>query len=80
MQPVVCFALLLAGSLSAQSPDLSLWVTLGDSDQLVEVDPLSYRELRRITVDPRPHGLAISSDGSKVYLASDRTGIHRRER
>jgi DNA-binding beta-propeller fold protein YncE len=74
MQLVVFFALLLAGSLSAQSPDLSLWVTLGDSDQLVEVDPLSYRELRRITVDPHPHGLAILSDGSKVYLASDRTG------
>jgi DNA-binding beta-propeller fold protein YncE len=49
-------------------------VTLGDSDQLVEVDPYSYREIRRITVDPKPHGLAISADGSKVYLASDRTG------
>lgn len=66
--------LLIATSLPAQSNDFSLWVTLGDSDQLVEVDPYTYRELRRITVDPRPHGLAISADGSKVYLASDQTG------
>ena len=53
----------------------SLWVTLGDSDQLVEMDPYSFRELRRIKVDPHPHGLAISPDGSKVYTASDKTGI-----
>ena len=66
--------LLIAAALPAQTRDLSLWVTLGDSDQLVEVDPYTYRELRRITVDPKPHGLAISADGSKVYLASDKTG------
>jgi DNA-binding beta-propeller fold protein YncE len=66
--------LVFAGSLSAQGSDITLWVTLGDSDQLVEVDPIGYREIRRIKVDPKPHGLAISADGSKVYLASDRTG------
>ncbi len=66
--------LLIATALPAQTSDISLWVTLGDSDQLVEVDPYSYRELRRIKVDPRPHGLAISADGSKVYIASDKTG------
>ena len=66
--------LFLATALSAQTGDLSLWVTLGDSDQLVEMDPYSYRELRRIKVDPRPHGLAISTDGSRVYIASDKTG------
>ena len=60
--------------LHAQTSDITLWVTLGDSDQLVEVDPYSYRELRRIKVDPRPHGLAVSADGSTVYLASDKTG------
>src|SRR5688572_32887102 len=66
--------LLVAAGLPAQSRDISLWVTLGDSDQLVEMDPYTYRELRRITVDPKPHGLAISADGSTVYLASDKTG------
>ena len=66
--------LFLAGALSAQTPQVTLWVTLGDSDQLVEVDPYSYREIRRIKVDPKPHGLAISADGSTVYLASDKTG------
>lgn len=66
--------LLVATSLPAQSRDISLWVTLGDSDQLVEVDPYTYRELRRIKVDPKPHGLAVSADGSTVYLASDKTG------
>jgi DNA-binding beta-propeller fold protein YncE len=66
--------LLAATGLPAQTRDISLWVTLGDSDQLVEVDPYSYRELRRIRVDPKPHGLAISADGSTVYLASDKTG------
>ena len=66
--------LCIATAVAAQAPDVTLWVTLGDSDQLVEVDPVSYRELRRIKVDPKPHGLAIAPDGSKVYLASDRTG------
>jgi DNA-binding beta-propeller fold protein YncE len=51
-----------------------LWVTLGESDQLVEVDPVRFEVVRRIKTDPRPHGLAASPDGSKVYLASDRTG------
>ncbi len=62
------------GELRAQKRDVTLWVTLGDSDQLVEVDPYAFRELRRIKVDKRPHGLAASPDGSKVYLASDQTG------
>lgn len=67
-------ALLVATALPAQTPAVSLWVTLGDSDQLVELDPYSYREIRRITVDPHPHGLAISEDGSRLYVASDKTG------
>jgi YVTN family beta-propeller protein len=54
--------------------EVTLWVTLGDSDQLVEVDPYAYKEVRRITVDPKVHGLAISADGSRIYVASDRTG------
>lgn len=77
MRPTLLAALawtLAAPILEAQSQDLTLWVTLGDSDQLVEVDPVSYREIRRIKVDPKPHGLAISADGSRVYLASDKTG------
>ncbi len=64
----------LAQTLGAQNRTHSLWVTLGDADQLVEVDPVTFKEIRRIKVDQRPHGLAISADGSKVYLASDKTG------
>jgi DNA-binding beta-propeller fold protein YncE len=59
---------------AAQSTAVTLWVTLGDVDQLVEVDPFTFKEVRRITVDAKPHGLAASADGSKIYLASDRTG------
>ena len=59
----------------AQSPTYTLWVTLGDSDQLVEVDPYTFREIRRIKVDEKVHGLAISADGSKVYVCSDKTGM-----
>lgn len=59
---------------AAQAPEVTLWVTLGDSDQLVEVNAFTFKEIRRITVDPKPHGLAASADGSKIYLASDRTG------
>jgi YVTN family beta-propeller protein len=59
---------------SASSRDSTLWITLGDSDQLVEADPYTFKEIRRITVDPKVHGLAISKDGSKIYIASDRTG------
>jgi YVTN family beta-propeller protein len=66
------WAFTLAGF--AQPPDVTLWVTLGDSDQLVEVDAYSFKEIRRITTDPRPHGLAASADGSKIYIGSDRTG------
>ena len=59
---------------TAQQRDVTLWVTLGDIDQLVEVDAFTFKEIRRITVDPKPHGLSASADGSKIYLASDRTG------
>jgi DNA-binding beta-propeller fold protein YncE len=68
-------ALCLAQSTAAQAPTHSLWVTLGDSDQLVEVDPYSFSVIRRIKVDRGVHGLAISEDGSKVYVASDKTGM-----
>jgi len=40
----------------------------------VEMDPWTFTEIRRIKVDPHPHGLAISPDGSKIYVASDKTG------
>jgi YVTN family beta-propeller protein len=70
-------AALIGGSpaVSSQSaPTDTLWITLGDSDQLVEADPYTFKEIRRIKVDPKLHGLGFSPDGSKVYLASDRTG------
>jgi YVTN family beta-propeller protein len=63
-----------AGAQSGSARNATLWVTLGDSDQLVEVDAYTFTEVRRITTDPRPHGLAASSDGSKIYVGSDRTG------
>ena len=53
---------------------VTLWVTLGDSDELVEVDAFDFSVIRRIKTDPHPHGLAASADGSKVYLGSDKTG------
>ena len=68
-------ACLLASAAGAQTPQHTLWVTLGDSDQLVEVDPNTFREIRRITVDRGVHGLAVSADGSKVYVNSDKTGM-----
>jgi YVTN family beta-propeller protein len=58
----------------AGARDAILWVTLGDSDQLIEVDPYTFKEVRRITTDPKPHGLAASADGAHIYVASDRTG------
>lgn len=64
----------VAGPVAAQSPEVTLWVTLGDSDELVEMDAYTFSEIRRIKTDPKPHGLAVSPDGSRVYLASDRTG------
>ena len=73
-RPFALAAVFLTGSLPTQSSDYSLWVTLGDSNQLVEMDPYTFREIRRITVDERPHGLTVSADGSRVYLASDKTG------
>jgi YVTN family beta-propeller protein len=52
----------------------TLWVTLGDIDEIVEVDPVTFKEIRHIKTDPKPHGLATSPDGSKIYIASDKTG------
>lgn len=71
----ILLVLFLSVSLSpaAQRQD-TLWITLGDSDQLVEADPYTFKEIRRIKTDPKVHGLQISADGSKVYVASDRTG------
>jgi large repetitive protein len=60
--------------LPAQPRKPTLWVTLGDSDQLVEVDAYSFHEIRRIKVDQKVHGLAVSADGSKLYITSDKTG------
>lgn len=72
--PGVLLRLVVLTGLGPAQQDVTLWITLGDADQLVEVDPYTFQEIRRITVDPKPHGLAISDDGSPVYLASDRTG------
>jgi YVTN family beta-propeller protein len=69
---VIC-ALSSASGAGAQG-EYTLWITLGDSDQLVEVDPYTFVEIRRVTTDPKLHGLAISGDGSTIYVASDRTG------
>lgn len=75
MLRITLSALVLVSTvLAAQGRDVTLWVTLGDSDQLVEVDAYTFKEVRRITTDPRPHGLAASPDGSKIYIGSDRTG------
>jgi YVTN family beta-propeller protein len=77
MRTYLCAAALVAASavlIAGQRQDVTLWVTLGDSDQLVEVDAYAFKEMRRITTDPRPHGLAASADGSKIYIGSDRTG------
>jgi YVTN family beta-propeller protein len=68
-----CLALSIS-SASARQVESTLWITLGDIDQLVEADPYTFKEIRRITTDPRLHGLAISPDGSKIYVASDKTG------
>jgi YVTN family beta-propeller protein len=54
--------------------DVTLWITLGDIDEIVEADAYTFKEIRHIKTDPKPHGLAVSPDGSKIYLASDKTG------
>jgi YVTN family beta-propeller protein len=58
----------------SQARDATLWVTLGESEFLVEVDPYTFIESRRIKVDPKPHGLVASADGTKLYITSDKTG------
>jgi YVTN family beta-propeller protein len=74
---VCCFAAVSnAPTFVAQDvrQDVTLWISLGDSDELVEADAYAFREIRRIKTDPRLHGLAASPDGSRIYVASDRTG------
>jgi YVTN family beta-propeller protein len=75
LRTLLLLGLLLPASTRADQQDgLVLWVTLGESDELVEVDPFTFAVGRRIKVDVKPHGLAASADGSRIYLASDRTG------
>src|SRR5262245_60066334 len=71
----LCLLATIPPTLHAQAAEYSLWITLGDSDQLVEVDPVTFNVIRRIKVDRGVHGLAVSADGSKVYVASDKTGM-----
>jgi DNA-binding beta-propeller fold protein YncE len=70
---VLC--LVLGSELQAQATQYSLWVTLGESDQLVEVNATTFEVIRRIKVDRGVHGLAPTADGTKIYVASDRTGM-----
>ena len=58
---VVTLVLASLSGVAAQDRAFTLWVTLGDSDQLVEVDAYSFKEIRRITTDPKPHGLATTN-------------------
>ena|ERR1043166_5115868 len=73
MQLPVFFALLLAGSLSAQSPDLSLWVTLGDSDDindLIRIVRLAdMREVAQIRTGHFPHWFAMRPDGRVLFVS-----------
>ena len=82
---VVCVVgLTLAANLGAQTGrqttpaaaanTSTLWITLGESDEIVEVDAYTFKETRRIKTDPKPHGMVASPDGSKIYIVSDRTG------
>lgn len=67
--------LALPRATNAQVRDATLWVTLGESDQLVEVDAYRFAEVRRIKVDPKPHGLVVTADGATIYITSDKTGM-----
>ena len=55
LKRLVALGLVACGVLSTpargQDAAYSLWVTLGDSDQLVEVDPVTFNVIRRIKVD-----------------------------
>jgi YVTN family beta-propeller protein len=70
----VVAALLLGVPSPVRADDVSLWVTLGDSDSLVEIDANTFKELRRIKVGARPHGLAASPDGSRLYVTCEVDG------
>jgi YVTN family beta-propeller protein len=73
-RPALLALALSASLLSAQARDATLWVTLGETDKIVEVDPYTYIESRRITVDRGVHGLVVSKDGGTLYITSDKTG------
>ncbi len=69
--------LLLPGLVAAareEADETTLYVTLGESDQLALVDPWNFKVKRTIKIDPRPHGLNASPDGEKIYLTSEVTG------
>jgi DNA-binding beta-propeller fold protein YncE len=76
MRRALSLAILVGGlwTGSAGASDLVLWVPMGDGDELFEVDAMTFEVGRRFKIDPRPHGLAVSADGSRLYLASDKTG------
>ena len=78
MSIAVVILLLAPWLLASQRQDVTLWVTLGDSDQLVEVDAYTFKEIRRITTDPKPHGLAASRDGSRLESNRERSTLRKK--
>lgn len=77
VQSLATFSVVLLAAWSAGAADVSLWVTLGDSDSLVEIDANTFEELRRIKVGVRPHGLAAAPDGSRIYVTCEEDGSFR---
>jgi YVTN family beta-propeller protein len=56
------------------STDSLMYVTARDGASVSEIDMRTGSVLRTLTVPGRPHGIAISPDGSTLYVADDSNG------
>lgn len=54
---------------AAPAPRERIYVSAEQSDEVVEVDPLAARVVRRIAVGKRPRGLLAGPDGRVLYVA-----------
>jgi YVTN family beta-propeller protein len=74
MRCIVCFLILSAAVVAAETPPLTLLVGNKEENSLVFVDPASGKVLGRVLTGDGPHEVAASTDGRLAFASNYGTG------